>query len=113
VVLVLVWVGAAIGVAIKMFGFHRTRLTGTVLYFLLGWLGAMNLPGAARALGPTEIGLLVAMGVLYSGGAVVLCTRRPDPVPHVFGYHEVWHASVVLASACYFAVIWGLPGVRP
>jgi hemolysin III len=112
-VLALVWVGAAIGVTIKMFGFHRARLAGSILYFGLGWLGAMTLLGAARALGPTEIGLLVAMGALYTGGALVLFTRRPDPVPHVFGYHEVWHASVVLASACYFAVIWGLPGIRP
>lgn len=40
----------------------------------------------------------------------MLFTRRPDPIPHLFGYHEVWHAAVVLACICYFAVVWGLPG---
>jgi hemolysin III len=112
VVLVLVWAGAAVGVAIKVFGFQKTQLAGSVLYVLLGWLAIITLPGAARNLGITQWCLLVAMGVLYSAGAVVLFTRRPDPVPHVFGYHEVWHASVVLASACYFAMIWGLPGLQ-
>ena len=112
VVLGLVWMGAAVGVAIKVFGFHRSQLMGSILYLAMGWLAAITLPGAARTLGAAQFGLLLAMGVLYSAGVIVLFTRRPDPVPHLFGYHEVWHASVVLASACYFAVIWGLPGLR-
>jgi len=111
-VLVLVWTGAAAGVAIKVFGFQRTQLAGSILYVLLGWLAIVTLPGAARTLGATQLGLILTMGTLYSAGAVVLFTRRLDPIPHVFGYHEVWHASVVLASACYFAVIWGLPGLK-
>jgi hemolysin III len=110
-VLGLVWVGAAVGVAIKVFGFHRSQMSGSVLYLMLGWLGVITLPAAARTLGSAQLGLLLTMGALYSAGVVVLFTRRPDPVPHVFGYHEVWHTSVVLASACYFAVIWGLPGL--
>jgi len=35
----------------------------------------------------------------------VFATRRPDPSPRVFGYHEVWHSFVVGASACHYAVI--------
>jgi hemolysin III len=111
-VLALVWAGAAAGVVLKAVGFHRTQLTGSVLYVLLGWLAVVTLPSAAHVLAPAQLALFGVMGVLYSGGAVVLFTRRPDPIPHVFGYHEVWHASVVLASACYFAVIWGLPGLH-
>ena len=111
-VLALVWAGAAAGVAMKVFGFHRSHISGSILYVALGWLAVVTLPGAARTLGPIQLGLLMTMGALYSVGVVVLFTRRPDPVPHVFGYHEVWHASVVLASACYFAVIWGLPGLH-
>jgi hemolysin III len=37
-------------------------------------------------------------------GAVVYATRRPDPWPRVFGYHEVVHALVIAAAACHFAV---------
>jgi hemolysin III len=47
--------------------------------------------------------MLVASGTIYSLGAVVYALRRPDPAPRVFGYHEVFHALVVVASACLFA----------
>jgi hemolysin III len=55
------------------------------------------------AVGTTCVGLLVACGILYSLGALVYAVKRPDPVPHVFGYHEVFHALVVIASICLFA----------
>jgi hemolysin III len=35
----------------------------------------------------------------------VLARRRPDPAPAVFGYHEVWHAFMVAAAACHYAMI--------
>jgi hemolysin III len=43
--------------------------------------------------------------VVYSLGALVLALRRPDPLPHVFGYHEVWHTATIVAAVCFFTVI--------
>ncbi|HYG68730.1 MAG TPA: hemolysin III family protein, partial [Anaeromyxobacteraceae bacterium] len=31
--------------------------------------------------------------------------RRPDPFPRVFGYHEIFHALVIAAASCHFAVV--------
>jgi hemolysin III len=45
-------------------------------------------------------------GLFYTVGVVVLIRQRPDPIPHVFGYHEVWHAFTVAAGACHFTFIW-------
>jgi hemolysin III len=33
-------------------------------------------------------------------------TRKPNPWPGVFGYHEVFHACVSLAAACHCVAIW-------
>jgi hemolysin III len=55
--------------------------------------------GAAGAL------LLVVGGLAYTIGAVVYVRQRPDPVPHVFGYHEVFHALVIVAVACQYAFV--------
>jgi hemolysin III len=55
------------------------------------------------AVGPWAVGLLVGCGVIYSLGALVYALRRPDPFPKIFGYHEVFHAIVIIASACLFA----------
>ncbi len=49
--------------------------------------------------------LVGAGGLLYTIGALVYATRRPDPVPAVFGYHEIFHALVVAAAAAHFAVV--------
>ena len=51
------------------------------------------------------VALLAAGGLLYTVGAVVYARRRPDPVPRVFGYHEVFHALVIAAAAAQFAAV--------
>ena len=63
-----------------------------------------HVPGAR---GRLSIGLLAAGGLLYSVGAVIYATRRPDPFPRVFGYHEVFHALVIAAAGLHFAVAAG------
>jgi hemolysin III len=108
VVLGTAWLGAIAGVAIKVVGFSRLAITGSVLYLVLGFLAAVTLPGAAKVLGGAELGLIVASGFVYVGGVVVLFTRRPDPIPHLFGYHEIWHGCVVVASGIYYLAVWGM-----
>lgn len=100
-----VWAGAAAGVAIKLAAIHRTRLLGVGLYIGLGWVAVVALPQTLRGLSPAGIALMAIGGVLYTGGAIVYATRRPDPNPRVFGFHEVWHSAVVMATACHYAMI--------
>lgn len=110
VILALAWLGAAVGVTMAIAGLERTRLVGGPLYIVLGWLAVLTLPEAIAHLQGVELALLAVMGVLYTAGAVAFSLRWPDPVPEVFGYHEVWHSSVIVASACYYAVVWMLSG---
>jgi hemolysin III len=62
----------------------------------------------------TATALVAAGGVLYTIGAVVYALRRPDPVPAVFGYHEVFHVLVIAAAAVQFAVVafYVIPGAE-
>jgi len=48
---------------------------------------------------------VVVEGLLYSGGALMLGARWPDPYPEVFGYHEVWHTLVTTAVVAHFGVV--------
>jgi hemolysin III len=79
----------------------------TALYLLLGWAAVPLAPAMYRALGPGSMALLAAGGLLYSVGAVIYATRRPDPFPRVFGYHEVFHALVIAAAGLHYAVAAG------
>ncbi len=104
--LVATWVTALAGVIMKM-----VRVTagpgksGSWLYVVLGWSSLISLPKLLSQLGTARMVLLIAGGVLYTGGAVILGTRRPNPRPMVFGYHEVWHAFTIGAAACHFALV--------
>ncbi len=74
------------------------------VYLLLGWVVVPVLPALRLELGLFSIGLLAAGGLAYSLGAVVYALRRPDPFPRVFGYHEVFHALVIVAAVLHFLV---------
>ena len=65
--------------------------------------------GAVRAaLSSAQLALLIGGGVVYSLGAVTYAARRPNPVPGVFGYHEVFHAMTVVACGLHYALVAGL-----
>jgi len=58
---------------------------------------------ARAGMAPTV--LLLTGGLLYTAGALAYHRRRPDPLPSVFGYHEVFHAFVCAAATCQFVAI--------
>jgi hemolysin III len=103
--LALAWTGAAAGVIVTVLCLERWRGVGFAMYLALGWLAVIAAPELAKSLSRPELALLVAGGLLYTVGAVILARKRPDPRPAVFGYHEVWHTFVVGASACHFALV--------
>ena len=111
VMLASVWVLAGIGIAIRMLWLDAPRPLTTLVYVLVGWSIAANLPGYLRALSPGEFALLAVGGLAYSVGGVVYARRRPNPWPATFGYHEVFHTLVVIGAACHYAsVAMMLPG---
>ncbi len=102
------WIGAAAGSATKL---RRLQVVGgraDFWYQGLGWLGVLALPWLVGRLTASQIALLVGGGLLYTGGAVVLGRKRPDPWPLVFGYHEVGHALMLAGSICHYGVYLSL-----
>jgi hemolysin III len=104
-VLSLVWAGAVVGIAMKIASPDGLQITTATLYMALGWLALIALPQIVRGLTTPDVVLMVTGGVLYTLGAIVFASRRPDPRPAVFGYHEIWHAFMVVAAVCHFAMI--------
>lgn len=49
--------------------------------------------------------MLAAGGLAYTAGAVIYAAQRPNPVPSVFGYHELFHTLVVVALALQYFVV--------
>ena len=107
VILCIAWVGAGIGAAVRQLWLDAPKWAITIPYVVVGWCAIVVLPELWHALGPAGFALLVAGGAAFSVGAVVYARRRPDPLPRVFGYHEVFHACTVVGVALQFAAIAG------
>ena len=71
----------------------------------LGWTALLVFPQIAAHIGLGGTSLLAVGGLSYSVGAVVYALKRPDPFPQTFGYHEVFHALVVVAVGCQYAAV--------
>ncbi len=106
--LALVWGAALLGIALALGWPTAPKLLRTAIYVALGWASLPLVPALASVLGSRALVLLAAGGALYTVGAVIYATRRPDPFPRVFGYHEVFHALVIAAAALHFVVNAGV-----
>ena len=104
--LVVVWGMAAIGAAGSVFTLRFPRWLSTGLYIAMGWVSLFSAPALARLLPRPALGLLLGGGVLYTVGAVTYATRKPNPFPRVFGYHEIFHLFVIAGGASFLVAIW-------
>ena len=106
-VLGIVWGGAAAGVLLKLVWVDAPKWLMAGIYLALGWVGVATMPQVLSRAGVGAVTLLAVGGALYSAGAIIYATRRPDPRPAVFGYHEIFHVLVIAAAAAHYAAIAG------
>lgn len=100
-----VWWLAGLGVALKVLWPGAPRWLGVGAYLALGWIALPAAGEIVSELDAAQTALLVAGGVLYSIGGCVYGLRRPDPLPRIFGFHEVFHALVIAGSAVHFTLV--------
>lgn len=101
--LIAIWSAAAVGMGLKFV--RRARKTAAGMYLVIGWAVIAVLPWVYSSAGFTSLLLFALGGVAYTVGAVLFLLKRPRLVPHVFGYHEVWHIFTVVAGVLQFAAM--------
>jgi hemolysin III len=105
VVLVMVCVGAGAAIVLKFAWVEAPKWLAAVLGIALGWAGVAILPQLAARLNPAAVALLGVGGLAYTAGAIIYARRRPNPLPAVFGYHELFHGLTILGVACQYVAI--------
>jgi hemolysin III len=104
-ILIAVWCAALAGAVFKLVWIDAPGWLGAATYVSIGWIALVALPELLERLGIAAVGALALGGILYSVGAVIYAHKRPDPVPTVFGYHELFHLLVIVAAALQYAVV--------
>jgi hemolysin III len=105
VVLLGVWGGAIGGIILQLVWIDAPKWLSAVVYIALGWFAIVAAPEFLDQLNPAALVLVALGGILYTAGAIIYATKRPDPAPAVFGYHEIFHALTIVAAAAQLAAI--------
>ncbi len=106
-----IWSFALIGILKKVFWMSAPRWFSTVLYLLMGWISVIIFPKLWNQL-PEWFSYWIGIGGLfYTVGAIIYITKKPDPYPGKFGFHEIWHLFVLGGAFSHFWAIYEyLPG---
>lgn len=100
-----VWAAALAGSAAELLLADASKWIMAIVCIGFGWVSVIAMPDIVRGIGLTGGVLLAAGGVAYTAGAVIYAMQRPNPIPSVFGYHEVFHLLVVVAIALQYSVV--------
>lgn len=98
------WSMALTGIVLKIFFTGRFRLVSTLLYLFMGWIIVFAIGPLVESLPAAGLRWVVAGGIAYTLGAVLYSIRR---LPF---NHAVFHAFVLLGSACHFVAVYGYVG---
>jgi len=105
ILLTVIWVGALIGVAVRVFWVGAPRWLYVANYLLLGWFAVAYLPQMYRAGGLWILLPIILGGLLYSVGAIFYALKRPGRNAKYFGFHELFHIFVLAAWVSQYVAI--------
>lgn len=101
-----IWALAVAGIVMATLWLNAPRWLTTALYVIMGWLVAIAVVPLLSTVPIRGLEWLLAGGLFYTVGAVIYATRRPDPVPGVFGFHEIWHLFVLAGGLSHFWAVY-------
>lgn len=99
------WGIAVVGIVLKLTLPEEKTALSITLQMLMGWLIVIWIPQIWDTIGGIGIALVAIGGILYSVGVVIFVTKRPRLFPRSFGYHELFHVFVILASFAHFLAV--------
>ena len=99
------WFGAALGLVLNFFWLDAPKWVSVLAYVAVGWVGVITIPQMLSGVGLPGSVLVMIGGVLYTLGAIVYATHRPNPFPATFGFHEIFHVLVVAAASVQFVAV--------
>lgn len=95
-----IWACAFAGAAGKVFAQGLSDKVWCFVYLGFGWLAVLVIGPAALNLPMIALGLLIACGVVYSGGVLIYLN-------HAFPFRRaVWHGFVVVAAALHYTAVF-------
>jgi hemolysin III len=93
------WGAAFAGISLKLLRDTHSVWLGVVLYLGMGWAGVAFGGEILGALSPAGFALMLAGGLMYSGGIVFFLWER---LPF---HNTIWHVFVLAATCIFYAAV--------
>ena len=106
VLLSLAWGGALIGITVRQLFIDAPKWANAIPYVVVGWSAMFFVGPLISSLGVVGFLGILAGGLAYTAGALFYAAKRPNLVPGVFGYHELFHALTLVGAGLHMAVVW-------
>jgi hemolysin III len=105
ILLSVVWIGAIVGVAVRVFWLTAPRWLYVANYLILGWVAVIYTPALYRAGGLWILIPILIGGLFYSVGAIFYALKFPGKNARYFGFHELFHIFVIAAWVSQYIAI--------
>ena len=104
------WGLVLLGMVFKLLYIGAPRAVTAVIYLVMGWVVVIPLGRLVESLSTGDLLLIFSGGLSYSLGAVFYAIKRPNPVPGLFGFHEVFHVLVLMGAGIHYLAMYRVLG---
>ena len=100
------WGLVALGLILKFIWLRSPRWLNTGIYLLMGWVAVVALKPLYDNISTNAFISLISGGLVYSVGAVIYAIKKPNPLPGLFGFHEIFHLFILAATVIHFNLVY-------
>ncbi|MCH8846859.1 MAG: hemolysin III family protein [Proteobacteria bacterium] len=102
IMLIMIWVLAAIGLLLDIFIPKRIEWLQVLIYLVMGWICTLNFSELQAAIPTAGVVWLTMGGIAYTVGIVFYVLDNLKKLRHA---HGIWHLFVLSGSICHFISI--------
>lgn len=104
-IVILVIVAAALGIVRVMAWPYAPRWVAVASYTAQILVVLPFMSQIFHAIAPHAVFLMMSGFTAAGIGGLIYMWRRPNPIPGHFGFHDLFHALVVLSTTCYTVLV--------
>jgi len=103
--LIVLWTSVGLGMILRLCWLTAPKWVTAIVFVIVGSIGGFTFPGLLAETGPLCLVLILLGGFFYISGACIYALKRPNPWPASFGYHEIFHAFVIIGAGFHYSAI--------
>ena len=104
------WGLVLLGLVFKLLFIGAPRVVVAAIYLTMGWIVVIPLGRLLDSLPTLDLTLIFLGGLAYTVGAVCYAAKRPNPVPGLFGFHEIFHVMVLAGAGIHYLAMYRILG---